>query len=150
MIIRLANIVDVPRMRDIRNGVNENKLSDPNRFSVEDYSYFLSAPCRSWVASQDDYIVGFCSIDLPNSNVWALFVDPAFERKGAARLLFQTALFWYFKQTQTTIWLSTEPGTRAEQFYLAFGFSAVGITSSGEKRFEMSYSAWNDRYGMGN
>ena len=150
MIIRLATTKDVPRMREIRNEVNENILSDPNRFSVEDYSYFLSAPCRSWVASQDDYIVGFCSIDFPKNNVWALFVDPPFERRGAARLLFQAALFWYFKQTQTTIWLSTEPGTRAEQFYLAFGFSAVITTYSGEQRFEMSYSAWNDRYGMGN
>lgn len=137
-------------MMDIRNGVHENILSDPDRFSPADYSVFLSAPCRSWVASQEDYIVGFCSIDFPQNNVWALFVDPAFERRGAARLLFQAALFWYFNQTQTTLWLNTEPETRAERFYLAFGFSAVSITSSGEQRFEMSYSAWNDRYGMGN
>lgn len=150
MIVRLAVVNDIPRMMAIRNGVNENKLTNPLRFSIGDYSLFLSSPCRSWVVSQDDYIIGFCSIDLPNNNVWALFVDPAFEGKGAARLLFQTALFWYFNQTKATLWLSTEPGTRAEQFYLAFGFSAVSITSSGEQRFEMSYSAWNDRYGIGN
>ena len=148
MIIRMASLQDIPRMMTIRNGVNENRLSDPSRFSINDYSSFLMPPCRSWVASQEDYIVGFCSIDLPENNVWALFVDPVFEGRGAARSLFQTALFWYFRQTQTTIWLSTEPGTRAERFYLAFGFSAVSVTPTGEKRFEMSYTDWAKRYGI--
>lgn len=149
MIVRVASPNDISRMMEIRNGVHENKLSDPNRFSVNDYAFFLLAPCRSWVSSQDQHITGFCSIDLPQHNIWALFIDPAFEGKGAARLLLQTALFWYFSQTKNTLWLSTEPGTRAEKFYLAFGFSAVSMNSTGEWRFEMSYETWTKRYGMG-
>ena len=51
-------------------------------------------------------------------------------------------LDWYFSKTNDKIWLTTAPGTRAEQFYKKAGWSAVGHTKSGEIKFEMLYDDW--------
>jgi len=49
---------------------------------------------------------------------------------------------WYFTQTTETVWLGTAPGTRAEKFYEAAGWTKTGIRPNGEVRFEMSQSQW--------
>lgn len=149
MIVRTAMVSDISRLMEIRGSVIENRLSNPARFSVNDYTYYLKAPCRTWITVQDEVIIGFCSIDPTRQNVWALFVDPLYERKGAARYLMQAALFWYFSRSKETLWLTTDPGTKAERFYRSAGFQEVENPGSSEVRFEMNFSLWNSLYGMG-
>ena len=49
---------------------------------------------------------------------------------------------WYFTKTSQPVWLGTAPGTRAEKFYAAAGWTRTGIRANGEVRFEMSQSQW--------
>ncbi len=50
---------------------------------------------------------------------------------------------WYFNKTNETIWLSTSPGTRADQFYRKAGWVEAGIQGKAEIKFEMSAEQWN-------
>jgi len=54
-------------------------------------------------------------------------------------------LDWYFEQTAETIWLGTEPGTRAETFYQKQGWRRAGTHGKSEVKFEMSHADWQAR-----
>jgi hypothetical protein len=54
-------------------------------------------------------------------------------------------LDWYFSKTQDTLWLGTEPGTRAEQFYRTAGWTEAGVHGKSEVRFEMTQAEWVGR-----
>jgi hypothetical protein len=56
--------------------------------------------------------------------------------------LHDTMLDWYFTQTQETVWLGTDPGTRAETFYRKSGWKQIGMHGN-EYKFEMTFSNWN-------
>ena len=43
---------------------------------------------------------------------------------------------WFFAAGADRIWLTTDPGTRAEAFYRAAGWRFVGLEESGEARYE--------------
>ena len=51
-------------------------------------------------------------------------------------------LDWYFKQTKEKVWLGTAFNTRAEQFYRKAGWTEIGLYSTKEIKFEMTYSDW--------
>ncbi|HEY6513856.1 MAG TPA: GNAT family N-acetyltransferase, partial [Burkholderiaceae bacterium] len=74
-------------------------------------------------------------------NIWALFVEAGHERLGYGRRLHDTMLAWLWSQGLQRLWLSTGPGTRAEGFYRAAGWRAVGVTPHGEIRFEIDAPA---------
>ncbi|HNP53870.1 MAG TPA: GNAT family N-acetyltransferase, partial [Ferruginibacter sp.] len=78
-------------------------------------------------------------------NVWALFVDPDFEKQGIGRSLHDVMLDWYFNQTDVNLWLGTAPGTRAETFYRMTGWVETGTHGKGEVKFEMSAATWKER-----
>ncbi len=84
----------------------------------------------------DGQIVGFAIVNIRSNNIWALFLDPAHERKGYGRQLHDKMLEWSWSQGITQLWLSTEPGTRAQRFYEKAGWKNVGKTEKGEVRFE--------------
>ena len=90
-------------------------------------------------------IVGFSIADLRDQNIWALFVQPGFDKQGIGRQLHDVMLNWYFDQTQETVWLGTAPGTRAEAFYIKAGWKETGTHGNGEIRFEMSYRNWREK-----
>jgi GNAT superfamily N-acetyltransferase len=71
-----------------------------------------------------------------------LFVHPDFESKGIGRLLHDTMLKWYFKNSIDTIWLGTEPDTRAANFYTKAGWKEVGANGNNEIKFEMTSAEW--------
>ena len=87
MQIRLATEADIPEMHRIRMSVCENRLADPSLIQPSDYRAMLAEHGRGWVAETGGRIVGFAVADLSRRNVWALFVDPAFEGRGAGRRL---------------------------------------------------------------
>jgi GNAT superfamily N-acetyltransferase len=55
-------------------------------------------------------------------NIWALFVDPEHERRGYGRMLHDTMTDWLRSRGVERLWLTTEPGTRAQKFYEAAGW----------------------------
>ena len=138
---RDATLADIPPMQVIRNAVKENVLSDPKLVTDRDYEKYIQVKGSSWVCERDNHLVGFAIADLAENNVWALFVDPAFESKGIGKKLLTLILNWYFNQTQHPIWLSTEANTRAETFYRKQGWQQTGFHKS-EIKFEMTYEDW--------
>ena len=50
-------------------------------------------------------------------------------------------LNWYFLQTKETVWLGTDPGTRAALFYEKQGWKVVGMHGK-EAKFEMTFDDW--------
>jgi GNAT superfamily N-acetyltransferase len=142
MIFREARITDIPQIQVVRNSVKENTLSNPALVSDNDCENYLVVRGKGWVCEIDGRIVGFAIVDLKDHNVWALFVQPGFDRKGIGKKLHEDMLDWYFSQTDSTVWLSTAPNTRAEKFYRKAGWQEVGIHGKGEIKFEMTAVNW--------
>ena len=142
MIIRQALPADIPQMHKVRVAVRENILSDPTKITIKDYEDFLIHRGKGWVCEINNMIVGFAIVSVTDNNVWALFIDPAFERKGIGKALHDEMISWYFSQTDKTIWLGTAPDTRAEIFYRRAGWKQTGIRTNGEIKFEMTKEIW--------
>lgn len=143
--IREARLKDIPQIQKVRNSVKENTLSDPNLVTDKDCEEFLFERGKGWVYEIDDQIVGFSIVDLKEKNIWALFLDPGFEKQGIGRKLHDTMLDWYFEQTKETVWLGTAPKTRAENFYRKSGWKETGTHGKGEIKFEMTYNNWKNK-----
>ena len=142
MIFREAIIDDIKQMQVVRNAVKENVLSNPELIKDADYIPFITSKGKGWVCEIDEQIVGFAIVDIKEKNIWALFVHPNFEAKGIGKQLHKIMMDWYFTKTKETIWLSTEPKSRAEIFYRMNGWKEVGTYGKGEVKFEMSYENW--------
>lgn len=132
--IRQAVAADIPAMHAVRLAVRENALSSPHRIRAEDYEVALANGC-GWVAESGTGIAGFAFGQL-SGNVWALFVDPAHEGFGVGSALHTVLVRWLEQNAQRPIWLTTAPGTRAEQLYRSRGWKDCGIVAFGERRFE--------------
>lgn len=145
MLFREAQIEDIPAIQKVRHSVKENTLSDPTKVTDDDCRLYLTVRGKGWVCTADDEVVGFAVADLQDDNIWALFVDPRFEKKGIGRQLHDIMLNWYFEQGKDSVWLSTSPGTRAELFYKTAGWITTGEDKSGELRFELSKDSWRSK-----
>jgi len=143
MQFREATADDIPQMQIVRNAVKENVLSDPNLVKDADYIPFLQQQGKGWVCEADGKIIGFAIADLNGANIWALFLDPAYEGKGIGRKLHQLMMDWYFSQTDKAVWLSTAPKSRAETFYRKAGWQETGMYGKGEIKFEMTKAQWD-------
>lgn len=137
MDFRKAIAADIPGMFRVRFAVHENKLSDPTIVTAEGCREMIEEKGAGWLCEVNKVIVGFAIVDLSDSNIWALFIDPDYEGKGIGRKLHDMMLSYSFEQGVAKLWLSTDPGTRAETFYRKAGWQQTGITASGELRFEM-------------
>jgi GNAT superfamily N-acetyltransferase len=96
---------------------------------------------RGWVVEYDDEIVAFAIGNAQTGNLWALFVHPDHERRGYGRLLHDTAVAWLWSQGLHRLWLTTEPGTRAQRFYEQAGWRLVGTGDHEELRYEAQRDA---------
>ena len=142
MVFREARVTDIPQIQVVRTSVKENALSNPALISDKDCENYLRHRGKGWVCEIDGRIVGFAIADLVDHNVWALFVQPGFDKNGIGKKLHDDMLNWYFSRTDSTIWLSTAPDTRAEKFYRKAGWEEVGTYGKGEIKFEMDALYW--------
>ena len=147
MIFRQALITDIPQIQVVRNAVTENTMSDPALVPDKDVADYITNRGKGWVCEINKTIVGFAIVSVTDNNVWALFILPGFDKKGIGKKLHDDMMDWYFSQTTTSIWLSTTPGTRAEQFYRKAGWVATGAYGKGEIKFEMTALLWKSRNG---
>ena len=142
MLIREATTNDIGQIQRVRHAVKENRLSDPSLVPDADVEDYICRRGRGWVAEIDGRIIGFSIVSIPDQNVWALFVDPDYEGRGAGRQLHDVMIDWYFSQTESAVWLGTSPGTRAEQFYRKAGWRQNGMNGKDELKFEMDRNDW--------
>jgi len=144
MIYREAQTGDIYQIQVVRNAVKENMLSNPALVTDADVETYLFHRGKGWVCLVDNLVVGFSIVDLEDNNIWALFVHPDYEGKGIGKRLHDEMLDWYFRQTNETIWLGTDPNTRAAKFYRMQGWKEAGVHGKGELKFEMEQGKWTN------
>lgn len=144
--LRQAVASDISGIQRVRRSVRENRLlstviADAQvRDAIENTG-------RGWVVESDGEVVAFAVGNATNGNIWALFVHPDHERRGHGRLLHDTMVEWLRGQGLERLWLTTEPGTRAQRFYEKAGWELQGRTESGELRYERSTRVVPSRHG---
>lgn len=124
-------------MHRVRLSVRENVLSSPARISAVDYVQVIEVTGRGWVVECDGAIVAFAVGNASNGNIWALFVEPAYEGRGYGRMLHREMIEWLSSQGLQRLWLTTDPDSRAARFYAAAGWCEAGISPCGELRYEL-------------
>jgi GNAT superfamily N-acetyltransferase len=133
--LRPATFADVPGMQRVRHAVRENRLVSLV-ISDEDVRKAIEQTGRGWVIELGNEVVAFAIGNALDGNVWGLFVDPDHERRGYGRQLHDTMLAWLRSQGLRRVWLTTDPGTRAQGFYESAGWRLAGTTDDGELRYE--------------
>jgi GNAT superfamily N-acetyltransferase len=134
--IRQARPSDVAAMHRVRLSVRENRLTSV-ALSERDYVIAIEDTGRGWVVELQGRIVSFAVGNSVNGSIWALFVEPGHEGKGYGRRLHDIMIRWLWEQGHHHLWLTTEPGTRAERFYLQAGWERAAAAAGGEIRFEL-------------
>jgi len=133
--LRIAGRADVPGIQRVRHAVRENRLTSRMIGDGEVVEY-LERRGRGWVVEVEGEVVAFAIGDAETGNIWALFVDPAHERRGHGRRLHDAMVTWLWSRGLTRLFLSTQPGTRAQGFYERAGWRSCGLLPSGEMGFE--------------
>lgn len=142
MIYEEATLDDIAQMHRVRLSVRENKLGDPSRVTPAHYIQMIETDGKGWVCRADGLIRGVGVADRTRRSIWGLFVEPSYDGRGIGRALHDTAVGWLFENGAGPVWLTTDPGTRAEAFYRRAGWSQTGIEASGELRFELEPARW--------
>jgi GNAT superfamily N-acetyltransferase len=124
----------------VRAAVRENRLVSAV-IADDDVRGAIEVTGRGWVVEHEGDVVAFAIGNATDGNVWALFVHPDHERRGHGRRLHDAMVAWLWSRGLERLWLTTQPGTRAEKFYAAAGWVRTGLTSRGETRFELSAPA---------
>lgn len=132
-----ATVDDIPAMSRIRLAVNENRLRDPGRVTLQMYEDFLERDGRGWVAQIDGVTVAFSYANRLDGSIWALFVDPEHEGKGLAKALLGLATAWLFEAGFAEITLDTGAGTRADLFYARQGWNR-GDAGAADVRYTLA------------
>jgi GNAT superfamily N-acetyltransferase len=135
LVIRIATRNDIDAIGEIRNSVRENRLTS-SVITAEDVRIAIEEQGRGWVAEDAGRVVAFAIGRAADRNVWALFVHPDFEGRGYGRALHAEMVNWFNANGSGPIWLTTDPNTRAERFYLRLGWRVVGEAEFGEIRLE--------------
>jgi GNAT superfamily N-acetyltransferase len=135
-VLRQAVFSDVSDIQRIRHAVRENRLASTS-ISDEQVREAIEKTGRGWVIESEGEVVAFGIATAKSGNIWALFVHPTHERRGYGRLLHDTMVQWLFSRGLERLWLTTEPDTRAQRFYEAAAWERIGLTDSGEVRFEL-------------
>jgi GNAT superfamily N-acetyltransferase len=134
--LRKARRDDIPAMHRVRTAVRENRLIS-TAITEADYVPAIEVHGCGWVVEEKGEIVGFAAGDARDGNIWALFVHPGHEGHGHGRRLHDAMVSWLWSRRLEQLWLTTEPGTRAQRFYEAAGWQRTGQTEQGALRFEL-------------
>lgn len=134
--LRQAVRSDVEALHRVRLSVSENRLIS-TVLTADDYVDAIERTGRGWLIEVGTEVVGFAVGNGETGNVWALFVDPAYEGRGYGRRLHNVMVSWLWSKGLQTLWLTTQAGSRAQRFYEAAGWECRGAADDGQLRFEM-------------
>jgi GNAT superfamily N-acetyltransferase len=134
-VMRQARASDIAGIQRVRAAVRENRLVS-TVIRDEDVRDAIERTGRGWVVESGGEIVAFAIGNAETGNVWALFVHPAHERRGHGRRLHDALVIWLWSTGCERLWLTTDPGTRAQRFYESAGWEVAGVTNRGELRYE--------------
>ena len=137
--IRPAQVSDVETIFDVRTSVTENHLSREElrlRGITEDVVADMIQKSRcTWVATENGKIIGFSMILPDEGCLFAVFVHPEHEGKGAGRRLVTIAEQELFKH-HTVVWLETDKNSRAAKFYVQLGWGNGANINDTDIKFE--------------
>lgn len=133
--LRQAVASDIPGIQRVRRSVRENRLVS-TVITDDDVREALEVTGRGWIVERRGKVVGFAIGNAESGKIWALFVHPKYERRGYGRHLHDALVQWLWLKGLTRLCLTTEPGTRAQRFYEAAGWTLVGQTERGELEYE--------------
>ena len=135
--VRDAREDDVELLFDIRTSVLENHQSREELallgITAESIARMLTTDAKAWICEIDGQPVGFCMANQRERTVFALFVRPEHEGRGAGRTLLKAAEQWLFSQGASEIWLSTGsgPALRSHGFYRCMGWQPSRSSEDG-------------------
>ncbi len=141
MKIRIATDSDVTTLFRIRTSVNENHQSQEELAAIGvtpgSVGEMLHTTSRAWLAEIDDEAVAFSMADAEQGTIFAMFVRPGYENRGAGRALMREAEEWLFSQGHDEIWLLTgsDEKLRANGFYIHLGWNVEGVEADGQLRY---------------
>jgi GNAT superfamily N-acetyltransferase len=141
MKIREAQLEDIETLFNIRTSVIENHQSREELATLgitpETVAEMLQSDCRAWIAEIDQQPIAFSMANAAEKTIFAMFVLPSFEGRGAGRALMQQAEQWLWSQGVEEIWLLTgnDSNLRAYGFYLHLGWTPVDIQPDGQIKF---------------
>lgn len=137
--IRLAVPDDVPGLFNVRTSVKENAMNQEEMQALgitpEAITSMILASDYTWVAVDDERIVGFSMIIPEDNCLFAAFVLPQYEGFGLGKQLVQIAEQALFTHS-VTIWLETGKHTRAAGFYRHLGWGNEQDAGDGDIRLE--------------
>jgi len=140
IIFREATAADLPGISRVRTSVIENALTAAQLaqrgITNDSIAASFLAQSKGWVAARAGEVVGFAIADRATHSIFALFVLPAFERRGIGGRLFEFALAWLWDNGAPRVWLTTDPRTKAARFYARRGFVPAGAAERGDVRYE--------------
>ncbi len=134
--LRVAVAADIRSIQSVRASVRENRLVS-TVITDEDVRMAIEETGRGWVVEADGEVVAFAIGNAATGNIWALFVHPSHEGRGYGRQLHDAMVAWLCTSGLQRLWLTTEPGTRAQRFYESAGWKLTGTTAGGELRYEL-------------
>lgn len=145
MNIRVAQQEDIETLFEIRTSVVENHQSREEiaelGITPASVAEMLQTDCCAWIAELDDQSIGFSIANSTEKTIFGIFILPAFEGRGAGRVLMQAAENWLWSKEIEEIWLVTgnDPNLRAYGFYQHLGWVPVGVESDGVFKGEMKF-----------
>lgn len=142
--IRHALISDIEGIFEVRTSVIENHLSreEMREMGITESTVadMIQKSCCAWVAVENEKIIGFSMILPDEGCLFAAFVLPEYEQKGAGRRLIMVAEQELFKHHDIA-WLETDKNSRAAQVYLHLGWGNQTDINDTDIRLEKSRKA---------
>jgi len=133
-LLRPAVRSDLPRIWQVRHGVAENRLTNPDLVTDREVAWYMDEAI--FLVSEDAAgAQGFTCMNHQTGYVWALFVMDGQHGKGHGTAMLAAGLARLRALGHRQAFLSTGADTRAAGFYCARGWALMGKALSGEAVF---------------
>jgi GNAT superfamily N-acetyltransferase len=134
--LRRATKADLPRIREVRHGTAENRLTDPSLVTNEEVEWYLNEAI--FLVSEDEAgVQAFTCVNHQTGYVWALFVINEAQGRGHGTALLDRAMEQLRQAGHRQAFLTTGKGTKAEAFYRLKGWQQTGTNIKGEAVFRL-------------
>jgi len=126
--LRLIETKDLSAIIDLRASTRENRISRnelrKRGITEESTTELLRTTHRGWLCEAEGKVLGFAIGDGKTGELWVIAVLPDFEGKGIGVRLIKMVEEWLWSLGWQEIWLwtSSDPNTRANQYYLKQGW----------------------------